>query len=73
MQYFRYKPFTYLSLNGIIILEIRKGVDKMYRLYYSESMGYCIMEYNKESLFWQQLTKWYTKLGNLKRYNPQYF
>lgn len=45
----------------------------MYSLYYSESMGYCVMQYNKEFGFKQQVTKWYSKLGNLKRYNPQYF
>lgn len=44
----------------------------MYRLYYSENKGYCILEYNKETITWRQVTKWYTRLGNLKRYNQQY-
>ena len=44
----------------------------MYRLYYSEKYGYCILEYNKETITWRQVTKWYKRLRNLKRYNPQY-
>jgi hypothetical protein len=44
----------------------------MYRLYYSKNKGYCILEYNKETITWRQVTKWYTRLGNLKRYNQQY-
>ena len=45
----------------------------MYKVYNHESMGYCIMVYNKEAMFWQQVTPWYLRLGNLKKFHPEYF
>ena len=38
-----------------------------YTIVHSYSMGYCVMKRQKG--FWQQITKWYTYYGNLKRYN----
>lgn len=33
--------------------------------------GYAVFEWNNEALFWVQITKWYKRLGNLKRFNPK--
>lgn len=38
-----------------------------YMLVKSKSMGYAM--YFRANGFWQQCTKWYWYLGNLKRYN----
>lgn len=31
-------------------------------------MGYALFVWNHEAQMWQQCTKWYAKLGNLKRH-----
>lgn len=38
-----------------------------YKLVYSSSMGYAV--FLKYRGYWQQITKWYTYLGNLERFN----
>jgi hypothetical protein len=40
----------------------------MYKIIHNESMGYALFVYNYEAQMWQQVTKWYRYLGNLKRY-----
>lgn len=41
-----------------------------YILLYDECQGWCMM--HRERGFWQQCTKWYWYLGNLKRFCPCY-
>lgn len=41
-----------------------------YKILRSE-LGYALFEWNNESLFWVQCTKWYRYLGNLIRYNNE--
>ena len=35
--------------------------------------GIKMMRKYKEAMFWQQVTPWYMRLGNLKRFHPEYF
>lgn len=39
-----------------------------YKIMHSESQGYALFAYNNEAQMWQQVTKWYRYLGNLKRF-----
>lgn len=45
-----------------------------YMIVHSKSMGYALYIRPKDAMecvrFWQQTTKWYSYLGNLKRYHP---
>lgn len=40
-----------------------------FRIVYCMKFGYALMKWNDEALFWEQCTKWYKYLGNLKRFN----
>ena len=47
-----------------------------YKIIKSRSMGYAL--FKKYGSFWQQISKWYTYYGNLKRYctkanEPSYY
>lgn len=42
--------------------------EKRYRIYHHPDMGYAFFELHNN--FWQQVTKWYSRKGALKRYNP---
>nr|DAJ50345.1 MAG TPA: hypothetical protein [Caudoviricetes sp.] len=33
--------------------------------------GYALFKWNDEALFWEQCTKWYKYLANLKRFNHE--
>lgn len=41
----------------------------LYMIVRSKSCGYAL--FKKHHGFWQQCTKWYAYLGNLKRYNDK--
>lgn len=47
-----------------------------YMLNVSKSCGYAIFSAQRspsgDIMFWQQVTKWYCRYGNLKRFNPKY-
>lgn len=49
-----------------------------FKIVRSRSMGYALYQYNEESQFWEQLSKWYRYYGNLKRFchdanSPAYY
>ena len=39
-----------------------------YKVIEHETMGYAYAKWIKQGQFWQQVTKWYIKKGNLARY-----
>lgn len=41
----------------------------MFKILRSPSKGYALFKWNDEALFYEQCTKWYKYLGNLKRFN----
>ena len=46
-----------------------KGVSNVtYKIMHSGSQGYALFVFNHEAQMWQQVTKWYRYLGNLKRF-----
>lgn len=58
----------------------RNEVKNMFKfkIVRSRSRGYALYQYNEESQFWEQLSKWYRYYGNLKRFchdanSPAYY
>lgn len=42
-----------------------------YTILRSKSLGYALCKWDDEVLCWQQITKWYKYLANLKRFNHE--